>query len=28
MMRAGFVVDILAWGVIMAAAAATLRWLV
>jgi sodium-dependent dicarboxylate transporter 2/3/5 len=28
MMRAGFVVDILGWGVIMAAAAATLRWLV
>jgi sodium-dependent dicarboxylate transporter 2/3/5 len=27
MMRAGFVVDILAWGVIMAVAGATLRWL-
>jgi len=28
MMRAGFVVDILGWGVIMAVASATLRWLV
>jgi sodium-dependent dicarboxylate transporter 2/3/5 len=28
MMRAGFVVDILGWGVIMAVAALTLRWLV
>ncbi|HSW34348.1 MAG TPA: anion permease, partial [Steroidobacteraceae bacterium] len=27
MMRAGFVVDILAWGVIMVVAGATLRWL-
>lgn len=27
MMRAGFVVDILGWGVIMAVASATLRWL-
>lgn len=27
MMRAGFVVDILGWGVIMAVAGATLRWL-
>jgi len=26
-MRAGFVVDILGWGVIMVVASATLRWL-
>jgi len=28
MLRAGLVVDILAWGVILAAASATLRWVV